>query len=266
MHMVPSGHELVGRSSSNKLTKYLIGLRKTKYIGEIEETYMTALQDGMDTLDDETDLMNILDAGGDLGVGDYKDLSMEDLGNMLAVDTTGYKPFPSFESIVSDLGKDPGDLESNRLTYVDLMKRQPNVDKLDKSELKAAFDEWDKLLAENSYRRIWPRWHQMVGLVAMVRRFFDRKNVLLADGVGVGKTMQAITAMAYLRSCIMSGVKGRNVLPPMGECPLVFNRSQIDDVLTVRQSEKFPMRNGDGAHEGKMFCRRVRFLSWCRTS
>ena len=48
-------------------------------------------------------------------------------------------------------------------------------------------------------RPLQPRWHQWVGLAAMVERFFSGSNVLLADGVGVGKTMQAFMVMAYMR-------------------------------------------------------------------
>lgn len=43
-----------------------------------------------------------------------------------------------------------------------------------------------------------PRWHQLVGQLAMVHRAFDGKNVLLMDEVGLGKTMQIVGVIAIL--------------------------------------------------------------------
>ncbi|KZP14423.1 hypothetical protein FIBSPDRAFT_751821, partial [Athelia psychrophila] len=43
-----------------------------------------------------------------------------------------------------------------------------------------------------------PRWHQLVGLLAMIHRAFDGKNVLLMDEVGLGKTMQIVGVIAIL--------------------------------------------------------------------
>ena len=59
-----------------------------------------------------------------------------------------------------------------------------------------------------------PMWHQLVGVAAMVRRFFDGKNVILADGVGVGKTMECFMVMCYLR--YLHGLKEKEVRPPIG--------------------------------------------------
>lgn len=49
-----------------------------------------------------------------------------------------------------------------------------------------------------------PRWHQLVGIFRILQRAFDGQPVLLMDGVGLGKTMQAIGAiacLAYYREC-----------------------------------------------------------------
>lgn len=43
-----------------------------------------------------------------------------------------------------------------------------------------------------------PRWHQLVGIYRMLQRIFENKPVLLMDGVGLGKTMQAVGAIACL--------------------------------------------------------------------
>ncbi|KAG1779882.1 P-loop containing nucleoside triphosphate hydrolase protein [Suillus placidus] len=43
-----------------------------------------------------------------------------------------------------------------------------------------------------------PRWHQLVGILRLIDRFLDGKPVMLMDGVGVGKTMQAVGLIACL--------------------------------------------------------------------
>lgn len=52
-----------------------------------------------------------------------------------------------------------------------------------------------------------PRWHQLVGILRMLERAFDGQPVLLMDGVGLGKTLQALGAiacLAYYRECFKS--------------------------------------------------------------
>lgn len=41
-----------------------------------------------------------------------------------------------------------------------------------------------------------PRWHQWVGIVKIMDNLFDKKNILIMDDVGVGKTLQAVGAIA----------------------------------------------------------------------
>lgn len=43
-----------------------------------------------------------------------------------------------------------------------------------------------------------PRWHQLVGIYRQIERAFEGKPVLLMDGVGLGKTLQVLGAIACL--------------------------------------------------------------------
>ncbi|KAG6373967.1 P-loop containing nucleoside triphosphate hydrolase protein [Boletus reticuloceps] len=63
-------------------------------------------------------------------------------------------------------------------------------------------EEW--LATQVDYRRpLVPRWHQLVGILRMLQRAFDNQPIMLMDGVGIGKTLQAIgfiVCLAYYRS------------------------------------------------------------------
>lgn len=43
-----------------------------------------------------------------------------------------------------------------------------------------------------------PRWHQLVGILALIDSAFNGKNILLMDEVGLGKTMQVAGAIAII--------------------------------------------------------------------
>jgi hypothetical protein len=43
-----------------------------------------------------------------------------------------------------------------------------------------------------------PRWHQLVGILRLIDRVLNGEPVMLMDGVGVGKTMQAVGLIACL--------------------------------------------------------------------
>ncbi|KAG2354761.1 hypothetical protein BDR07DRAFT_1305104, partial [Suillus spraguei] len=43
-----------------------------------------------------------------------------------------------------------------------------------------------------------PQWHQLVGILRLIDRALDGRPVMLMDGVGVGKTMQAVGLIACL--------------------------------------------------------------------
>ncbi|KAH7905302.1 P-loop containing nucleoside triphosphate hydrolase protein [Hygrophoropsis aurantiaca] len=47
-------------------------------------------------------------------------------------------------------------------------------------------------------QRLKPRWHQLVGILRILERAFDGEPILLMDGVGLGKTLQAVGAIACL--------------------------------------------------------------------
>lgn len=47
-------------------------------------------------------------------------------------------------------------------------------------------------------QRLRPRWHQLVGIFRMLQRAFEGRPVLLMDGVGLGKTLQVLGAVACL--------------------------------------------------------------------
>ncbi|KAH0833809.1 P-loop containing nucleoside triphosphate hydrolase protein [Lanmaoa asiatica] len=66
-------------------------------------------------------------------------------------------------------------------------------------------DEGQKWLATQVDRRqpLVPRWHQLVGILRMLQRAFDGQPIMMMDGVGIGKTLQAvgfIACLAYYRS------------------------------------------------------------------
>lgn len=43
-----------------------------------------------------------------------------------------------------------------------------------------------------------PRWHQLVGILKMLKLAFEGKPIMLMDEVGVGKTMQVVGLIAML--------------------------------------------------------------------
>ncbi|KAG2087837.1 hypothetical protein BD769DRAFT_1372784, partial [Suillus cothurnatus] len=73
-----------------------------------------------------------------------------------------------------------------------------------RSDPDAAIDPWSK------YGQQWldnpagpahlaPQWHQLVGILRLIDRVLDGRPVILMDGVGVGKTMQAVGLIAHYR-------------------------------------------------------------------
>lgn len=70
-------------------------------------------------------------------------------------------------------------------------------------------DDGEKWLATQVGHRkpLVPRWHQLVGILRMLQRAFDGQPILVMDGVGIGKTLQAIgfiACLAYYRSYFSS--------------------------------------------------------------
>jgi hypothetical protein len=50
----------------------------------------------------------------------------------------------------------------------------------------------------NLIQSLAPWWHQLVSILKMIDRVLDCEPVMLMDGVGVGKTMQAVGLIACL--------------------------------------------------------------------
>lgn len=134
------------------------------YLRKLEEGYLQTMADFSSFDSGIKGVMDIFDSKGDLGVGQFANLSVETLKRLLGIKND--QPFPFLVETLSDLGVATGDKEKSSEEFV-----QP-------------FE---------------PRWHQFVGVCAIVQRMYKGENVLLADGVGVGKTLQALMLIAYLR-------------------------------------------------------------------
>ncbi|KAH8114058.1 P-loop containing nucleoside triphosphate hydrolase protein [Phellopilus nigrolimitatus] len=102
--------------------------------------------------------------------------------------------FPFFNPYISDLGLLPRDIPG----YYSF-----------------TLEDEDRALKEEMLRPLEPRWHQYVGLAAMAKHFFNGENVVLADGVGVGKTLQCFMVMSYLRHMKVTEAQRKGVLPPI---------------------------------------------------
>ena len=151
-------------------------------IADLEDVYAEVFNDILEDADDSNDaeLMESMDAHGELGVAEFTGMSVEQLRKQLMVDLPGMQnSFPFFNEWVSDLGKLPSEIEG--------------FENISGDDVEAAENHPDKL------RALQPQWHQLVGLSAIIKRFYSGSNVLLADGVGVGKTMECFMAMAFLR-------------------------------------------------------------------
>lgn len=73
-----------------------------------------------------------------------------------------------------------------------------------RSDPNAAIDPWSEEGqrwlddSKSPAQSLAPRWHQLIGILRLIDRFLDGKPVMLMDGVGVGKTMQAVGLIACL--------------------------------------------------------------------
>ncbi len=83
----------------------------------------------------------------------------------------------------------------------------------------AAFNNED-LQADKMFTPIELRWHQLAGVHAVLRRILSVKSsditpgILIADEVGLGKTLQSLAIIAWLTEC--AGRKSRkSILPPI---------------------------------------------------
>jgi len=159
----------------------------------------------MDTIEnrDNEGGLNWLDEDGDVGVTEWKDKTVDDIRAQLGLPSEEDMPdFPFLNRHYSPVGKD----------LVNDASDFPGYDPKNTTDEEAE---------SMGLLRLKPHWHQWVGLAAMVSRGFEGKNVILADGVGVGKTLQCFMLIAYLR--FLEG-KTRVIdeactrpLPPIGE-------------------------------------------------
>ncbi|KAG1717668.1 P-loop containing nucleoside triphosphate hydrolase protein, partial [Suillus occidentalis] len=73
-----------------------------------------------------------------------------------------------------------------------------------RSDPDAAIDPWSEEGQQwldnptSPTQKLAPRWHQLVGILRLIDRVLDCEPVMLMDGVGVGKTMQAVGLIACL--------------------------------------------------------------------
>ncbi|KAJ3566666.1 hypothetical protein NP233_g6855 [Leucocoprinus birnbaumii] len=77
-------------------------------------------------------------------------------------------------------------------------------------------------------------WHQLAGVHSIIRRCFSAKKdpylckgVLVADEVGLGKTTQAITLLAFLNQCIYAQENGLPPPPILAERPYLGAAQKI---------------------------------------
>ncbi len=77
---------------------------------------------------------------------------------------------------------------------------EPVVPRFNVKDNTSSFDTWSEKGQEVLERPDTPAlrmfWHQWAGLVKIVTNLMHYRNLLLMDGVGVGKTMQATAAIA----------------------------------------------------------------------
>lgn len=146
-----------------------------EYTSHFEEDYEEVLADG------NSELMRMFDNGEDLGVGAYKETPTVQLQKELGMSNQPDSPFPFFNPFY----------KAGAVKYV------PHIGDKEFSSLKHPED--IERAESMDYLPFLPRWHQYCGLVAMIARFIENKNVLLADGVGVGKTLQGLMLFAWLR-------------------------------------------------------------------
>ena len=76
-------------------------------------------------------------------------------------------------------------------------------------------------------------WHQIAGVHAILRRLLSKKSsksipgILIADEVGLGKTLQSLATISWLTECVGRQKKTGITLPPIYSKPL-------DDLSSVR--------------------------------
>ena len=183
------------------MARFLDLIKDPEAISILEEEYRATFNSGA-MVDESGDASfdRFLDGFGDLGVAQYARMKYEDLYKRLGLEafytdeTEKLKvpTFPFLNLFVSRIGELPEDIEG--FTEITANTPPEALDKLYLSELRV-------------------RWHQLVGACAVVDRCVDGLNVLLADAVGLGKTLICYLAMSYLRHIRL--MRGKNFNPPI---------------------------------------------------
>ena len=175
------------------LLKSMVSLEE---IEEMERVYAETFKEEEDLppLEQPVDV-EWFEKGGDIGVAEFREKALREMKELLGlVELDEDAPFPFLNKIMHDSGLRPDEINH--------------------------FDEWNEVkdaheLAKNLMRPFRPRWHQYVGLAAAVKRFIEGKNVLLADGVGVGKTLECFMMMCYLRHLRIAQAKNDGDTPKL---------------------------------------------------
>ena len=174
----------LGAGLGKDLEKILETMHDVDTVRELEKAYLETF-DRVDTT--SNDILEELEErhsgwieeGGDIGVEEFWDSSVDELRFLLGISPNDTR-FPYF----------------NRLYHGTIPPSQfKNFERLDADLTLVDDEKLDKL----QLQRLEPDWHQYVGVAAAFRRMFRGLNVLLADRVGVGKTMQAFMIMSLLR-------------------------------------------------------------------
>jgi hypothetical protein len=138
---------------------------------QLDQANPSSVQDRSQQLTWDHDPERIVDLEWSEGVDEFKELSIDNLYELLGF-PNGDVPF--FNSLQDPSG---------------------NNDPWTKEGM-----EW--LQVPKNGEKLTPRWHQMVGSGKILINFFDGLPVMSMDGVGLGKTMQGtitISALAYYR-------------------------------------------------------------------
>ena len=192
----------VGRAKAFEL--YTLILKDSTFISTLEERYQEQLGDDVFSLEDDAredqpdpQAMAIMDQFGDIGVDEFRTKSLNELSDEFGYDCTGRRPWCFFVRLRSEMGLLPSQIAN----FNNISAPAPPLDdsEEEKKKFEDALQEYEKECEENKLLKFQPHWHQFVGVAAIVKRFFEGSNVLLADGVGVGKTLQVYMTIAYLR-------------------------------------------------------------------
>jgi hypothetical protein len=163
---------------SNDFSEFPLALRQALVLLASEQRVtqlMNELLDTVRTITDDIEDLPAFDFESDIpidwteGTEDINDLTLNDIHKRL-----GITELPWFNNRIDPFGL-----------------RNP---------WKAEDEEW--LRDDNNTVELQARWHQWLGILRLIERFWQGKNMLLMDEVGLGKTLQvvgALTILAYFR-------------------------------------------------------------------